>query len=275
MDGQEANEEDYSIICMERRIVVVRGIIPPYAALPRTEVRARSQLALTPFAHDLDAAVPTHFSAYWEGLSYQRAQQGLPIAAFLQALHIGVQVMIAGLKDAVDTDPTAQVTLIETAHTVAATGIAAIYAGYDHAHRDTIAAQQARLEEVATPILPIHAGILVRPLIGAIDSRRASQIMETLLDRISRQRAGVVLMDITGVPVIDTGVANYLLQTARATRLLGAHVVLVGISPEIAQTIVQLGIDLTDITTRANLQDGMAFALAVQGLAIGDIPPSR
>jgi rsbT co-antagonist protein RsbR len=254
---------------VEQTVTALQQGIPAYAALTRADVRARAHAALPPFARDLDADEPTHFSAYWEGISYQRAQQGLPISALLQVLHIGTKVMIAALKDAAGPDPAAQVTLIETAHAVAATGIAAIYAGYDRAHRDTIAAQEARLEEVATPILPIHAGILVLPLIGAIDSRRASQIMDSLLERISRQQASVVLMDITGVPVIDTGVANYLLQAARAARLLGASVVLVGISAEIAQTIVQLGIDLSDIATRGNLQDGMAFALGVQGLAIG------
>jgi rsbT co-antagonist protein RsbR len=92
--------------------------------------------------------------------------------------------------------------------------------------------------------------------------------METLLQRISETRATVVIIDITGVPVVDTGVAHYLLQTSRAVRLLGAEVVLVGIGADIAQTIVQLGIDLNDIVTQADLRLGVTYALARQHRAI-------
>jgi rsbT co-antagonist protein RsbR len=114
--------------------------------------------------------------------------------------------------------------------------------------------------------------VLVLPLVGQIDPRRASQIMETLLEGISAQVADVVIIDITGVPVVDTQVANYLIQAARAARLLGAKIVLVGIGPEIAQTIIQLGVDLSDITTRANLESGISYALSLQGFTIAPAP---
>jgi rsbT co-antagonist protein RsbR len=131
-----------------------------------------------------------------------------------------------------------------------------------------LVAQSRLIQELSAPIVPLHQGILVLPLVGAVDSRRASQIMESALEQIVAYQADVLILDITGVPVVDTGVANYILQMARAVTLLGSRVVLVGIGAEIAQTIVQLGVELRDMTTLANLQAGIAYALAQQGFAI-------
>ncbi|HEU4324712.1 MAG TPA: STAS domain-containing protein [Roseiflexaceae bacterium] len=128
------------------------------------------------------------------------------------------------------------------------------------AQNEQIAAQRAIIGALSTPVLPLYDGVIVLPLVGSIDSYRASQIMERLLDAVTEQHAELVILDITGVPVVDTGVANYLIQTARSVRLIGAQVVLVGISPEIAQTIVQLGVSFEDIVSKANLRDGIAYA---------------
>ncbi|MEJ5343624.1 MAG: STAS domain-containing protein [Chloroflexus sp.] len=137
-----------------------------------------------------------------------------------------------------------------------------------HDQAEQIAAQQQTIRELSTPILPLYEGILVLPLVGAIDSFRAGQIMERLLTAIAERQSDIVIIDITGVPVIDTAVANYLLQTARAAQLIGAQVILVGIGPEIAQTIVQLGVDLRGIQIGANLQAGIELALSQQGYTI-------
>lgn len=131
-----------------------------------------------------------------------------------------------------------------------------------------IEAQSQLIQQLSTPIVPIHEGILVLPLVGAVDPRRATQIMEAVLDKIVEYQADVLILDITGVPVVDTSVANYIIQMARAVTLLGSQVVLVGIGSEVAQTIVQLGVDLRNITTLANLQAGIGYALALQGFTI-------
>jgi rsbT co-antagonist protein RsbR len=99
------------------------------------------------------------------------------------------------------------------------------------------------------------------PLIGSLDSARAQQVMDTLLEGVARLHARVAILDITGVQVVDTQVANALIGTARAVRLLGAQVVLTGISPAMAQTLVQLGVELNDIRTLGSLQSGIAYAL--------------
>jgi rsbT co-antagonist protein RsbR len=125
-----------------------------------------------------------------------------------------------------------------------------------------IAAQQAALHELSTPIIPLTDDVVAMPLIGAIDSNRAQQVIETLLTGVAASRATTAILDITGVQVVDTQVANALLRAAQAVKLLGARVVLTGIRPEIAQTLVGLGLDMGGITTRATLQSGIAFALA-------------
>ncbi len=125
---------------------------------------------------------------------------------------------------------------------------------------ETIRAQQAALAELSTPLIPLSTQVLVMPLIGSVDSRRAQQVIETLLEGISTSGARVAILDITGVPVVDTQVANALIRAAQAVKLLGAQVVLTGIRPEVAQTLVGLGADLGQVVTRSSLQSGIAYA---------------
>jgi len=124
-----------------------------------------------------------------------------------------------------------------------------------------IEAQSALLDELSVPVIQVWESILLLPLIGIVESRRAARVLETLLDSVARADAEIVIIDITGVPVVDTGVAAYLLRAVQATQLLGCQSILVGISPEIAQTLVGLGVDFSRITTRATLQNGLEYAL--------------
>lgn len=126
---------------------------------------------------------------------------------------------------------------------------------------EVIRAQSAALAELSTPIIPITDQVMVMPLIGTIDSQRAQQVLEVLLHEIAGRGAAVVIIDITGVVVVDTQVANALLQAAQAVKLLGARVMLTGIRPEVAQTLVGLGADLRSVVTYSTLQSGLAVAL--------------
>jgi anti-anti-sigma factor len=128
-----------------------------------------------------------------------------------------------------------------------------------------IAGQRAALRELSTPLIPIAEGVVVMPLVGSMDSVRAGQVMETLLEGVSEHRASIVILDITGLPVVDSQVANVLLQAAQAARLLGAEVVLTGIRPEVAQTLVGIGADLSGLATPGTLQAGVAAALRRAG----------
>lgn len=120
--------------------------------------------------------------------------------------------------------------------------------------------QAEALTELSTPLIPISDRVLAMPLIGTMDTRRAHQVMETLLNGITARRAEVAILDVTGVAGVDTHVANALLRVAKAAKLLGAEVVLTGIRPEVAQTLVMLGTDLEGIVTRGNLQAGIEYA---------------
>ena len=124
-----------------------------------------------------------------------------------------------------------------------------------------IAMQAATLAELSTPLIPVSESTLVMPLIGAVDSRRVQQMMGVLLTGVAEGRATSVILDITGVPIVDTQVADALVRAAQAVKLLGARVILTGIRPEVAQTLVGLGIELHSLITRSRLQDGIAYAL--------------
>jgi rsbT co-antagonist protein RsbR len=127
--------------------------------------------------------------------------------------------------------------------------------------QQVIDAQQHAIRELSTPLIPLSRSVVLMPLIGSIDSNRAQLVMETLLEGIASHQAETAIIDITGVSVVDTQVANALVQTAQAVQLLGAQVVLTGIGPTMAQTLVHLGADLSSITTRGSLQSAVVDAL--------------
>lgn len=136
------------------------------------------------------------------------------------------------------------------------------------AGEELIARQRQQLLEVATPVIKLWDGVVAVPLIGTLDSARSQVVMESLLEAIVDQRAAYAILDITGVPTVDSLVAQHLMKTVAAARLMGAECIVSGIRPAIAQTIVQLGIDLGSIITRAGLADALAYALTQQGIVV-------
>jgi rsbT co-antagonist protein RsbR len=132
----------------------------------------------------------------------------------------------------------------------------------------TIRAQQEAIQELPTPVLPVREGMLLVPIIGIIDSQRARQLTEQLLGSIRSNRAKMVVIDITGVQSVDSRVANHIVQTVEAARLMGARVIIAGISPEVAQTMVTLGIDLGRIMTVGDLQSGIERAEQLLGYVV-------
>ncbi|MHC3474723.1 STAS domain-containing protein [Streptomyces sp. 7R007] len=141
-----------------------------------------------------------------------------------------------------------------------------------HAGEELIARQREQLLEVATPVIRLWEGIVAVPLIGTLDSARSQVVMESLLEAIVDLRAGYAILDITGVPTVDSLVAQHLMKTVSAARLMGAECIVSGIRPAIAQTIVHLGIDLGSIITRASLADALAHALSQQGIVVSPRP---
>ncbi|WP_052375073.1 PAS domain-containing protein [Chondromyces apiculatus] len=131
----------------------------------------------------------------------------------------------------------------------------------DALREQVLAAHQRAIRELSTPLIPLAEGLVVMPLLGTIDSSRAKQIMETLLDGVAAQRARIAILDVTGIKHVDTAVANALVKTAQAANLLGTEVVLTGIGPDIARILVELGVNLGTLKTRGTLQSAVAYAL--------------
>jgi rsbT co-antagonist protein RsbR len=141
-------------------------------------------------------------------------------------------------------------------------------AAFQKAREELINRQQCDLLELSTPVVTLWKGILALPMIGTLDSARTQIVMESLLQKIVETGSQMAIIDITGVPTVDTQVAQHLIKTVTALRLMGAECIISGIRPQIAQTIVHLGVDLQGITTKANLADALAIALQRTGRTI-------
>jgi rsbT co-antagonist protein RsbR len=139
---------------------------------------------------------------------------------------------------------------------------------FQKGREEVIASQQEEMLELSTPVVRLWDGILALPLIGTLDSARTQVVMESLLQQIVDTGAGIAIIDITGVPTVDTLVAQHLLKTVAAARLMGADCIISGIRPQIAQTIVHLGVELGSVTTKATLADAFRVALDRSGLAV-------
>jgi rsbT co-antagonist protein RsbR len=134
--------------------------------------------------------------------------------------------------------------------------------------RSALEEQRRTISELQTPVIQVWDGILALPIIGSLDTARAQDMTEALLEKVIETASQIVILDITGVPVVDTAVAKHLLETVSAARLLGAEVLIVGLTSRIAMTLVHLGIDLGDVVTRTTMARGLQFAFARLGLDV-------
>ena len=133
---------------------------------------------------------------------------------------------------------------------------------------DTIAAQRRTISEMETPVIQVWDGILALPIVGSVDTARAQRMTEDLLEKIVATGSEIVILDITGIPVVDTAVSKHLLETVSAARLLGAEVLVVGLTTRIAMTLVHLGLDLAGVTTRTTMAKGLELAFRRLGLQV-------
>ena len=260
---------------LKRKAMANRGTFAPFRVAPAAQTLVAGLLA--PEDERSIAAA--------QALGTALGQQGLGLVALLEAQAAALEV-IAGTREPPD-GTIVHVSryfarVVETLVAADAAELARKRADMERAYANATAEQREQEEllrstirELSTPIMPVYEGILVLPLVGSVDSRRATEITERLLEAIATYQAEIVILDITGVPVIDTSTANHLLMTTRAAALLGSQVVLVGMGAEIAQTIVHIGIELRGLVTLANLQAGIAYALQKFGLGIQPLPQAR
>jgi rsbT co-antagonist protein RsbR len=203
-----------------------------------------------------------------EGLSRSRAAQGqsagetsLFVLAFKRPLFAAVQRDLAGQGDR-------QMAVVWTVSSLIDRMAQWTVTTYQHSREEIIKRQQQDLLELSTPVIKLFEGVLAVPMIGTLDSSRTQVVMETLLQRIVETGSRLAIIDITGVPTVDTLVAQHLLKTVSAIRLMGAECIISGIRPQIAQTIVHLGIELQGIATKASLADALELAMEQQGFVI-------
>ena len=211
----------------------------------------------------------------WDGvrdllaeLSADRAKSGyspVETASFVFSLK---RPLFSILEEEIGKDPQALAEAVwQTTELIDKLGLFTMEA-FQKTREDVIARQQQELLELSTPVVRLWDNVLALPLIGTLDSARTQIVMQNLLDAIVETRSDFAIIDITGVPVVDTLVAQHLLKTVAAARLMGADCMISGIRPQIAQTIIHLGVDLTGVTTKATLADAFAVALRRSGHAI-------
>ncbi len=190
-----------------------------------------------------------------QGATY--AQMGVSFAGWFRVLNVFrprlTQLLLAAFGETPDRFRMA----IDAMDKFLDGAMAVIGEEYLNAKEKIIREQQEAIRELSTPVLQIRDGLLLLPAVGVLDSGRARQMTDQLLHAIRANRAKVVVIDITGVPAVDSMVANHLVQVVEAARLLGAHAILTGLSTDVAQTVVRIGIDLRKVQTAGNLQDGL------------------
>lgn len=200
-----------------------------------------------------------------ESLSASRAAQGTSAgstSAFVLLLKSPIFDM---LQTALSSESLKLVEVITTVSTMLDAMAQWTVDAYQRTREQLITRQQKELLELSTPVIKLWDGVLAVPMIGTLDSNRTQMVMEALLQRIVDTESTLAIIDITGVPTVDTLVAQHLLKTVTAIRLMGADCIISGIRPQIAQTIVHLGIDLQSVTSKATLADALALALKRNG----------
>ena len=210
---------------------------------------------------DINAENWAPLRGFLEEFSRRRASQGFTADVTASFIFSFKKALFEVLQTSLNGDPKALAAeMWNWTEVIDNLGLQTINA-YQKSREAVIKRQQDDLLELSTPVIKLWEGVLALPMIGTLDSMRTQVVMETLLQRIVDTGSSVAILDITGVPTVDTLVAQHLMKTVTAIRLMGADCIISGIRPQIAQTIVHLGIDLSGITTKANLADALAVAM--------------
>lgn len=222
---------------------------------------------------DLDAAAWEPVREQLRQLSSERARQGFTPSETAMFVYALKDPLFGRLRQEIGHDATVLADEMWAASVLLDRLGLYTTEAYQQSREEVIARQNEAMLELSTPVVELWDGILALPLIGTLDSTRTQIVMENLLQRIVETGASIAIIDITGVPTVDTLVAQHLLKTIAAARLMGADCVISGIRPQIAQTIVHLGVELHSVVTKATLADAFAIALQRTGLAVGRARP--
>ena len=245
-------------------------------AMTKEEIFAEATSVFDNYVEVLETGSVEALQAYARNLSERIIPRGVDTPEVVGIVLLLRDVLARSLFEKYSGD-VALLNRVLDAYEPAANRIATTVAvGFVQERERVIRQQQEAIRELSTPVLQVRERLLILPIIGIVDSERARQLTEQLLRGVRANRAKVVVMDITGVPSVDATVANHLVQTVEASRLLGATVIVTGLSPEIAQTLVTIGVDLTKMNTVGDLQGGIEEAELLLGykvLSVGEAPP--
>jgi rsbT co-antagonist protein RsbR len=193
---------------------------------------------------------------------------GLPVEAYLGMYAFYLRAVADQLREAFAAEPEEALSVFLSLIKLVFLDIGLAIETYIFERERTIGAQQEAIRDLSTPVLQVRERMLILPIIGELDASRARQLTEGLLRSIRDTRAKVVILDITGVPTVDTAVSNHLIRTIEASKLMGAKVIVTGLSPDVAQTLVTLGVDVSRLNTVGDLQGGIEEAEALLGLRV-------
>ncbi|HWE01950.1 MAG TPA: STAS domain-containing protein [Tepidisphaeraceae bacterium] len=217
---------------------------------------------------DLESAEWTPIREFLDGVSRSRAIQGFTSAQTATFIFSLKKPLFSRLQTELGNDGLALAAeMWKATELLDSLGLYTVKA-FQKSREDIINRQQQEMLELSTPVVKLWEGVLALPMIGTLDSARTQIVMESLLQRIVETGSEIAIIDITGVPTVDTLVAQHLLKTVTAIRLMGADCIISGIRPQIAQTIVHLGVDLQGVTTKATLADALTLALRRSGFAV-------
>jgi rsbT co-antagonist protein RsbR len=222
-------------------------------------------------AQDLTDGTTAAYPALLAALGVQRSAMGVTITESMAGMNLGFEQVSDDFAAAFADDPDARIFWERARSRFSFIGTAALADAYLGAREKVVRAHAEEIVELSTRVLPLHRGILVMPLVGRIDAARAGPILGERLAAVARHRARVVVIDISGVPVVDADAAAHLVRTARALALLGATPVLVGVVADVARTMIAGGVALERVTTLADLASGLRHALALLGEALAPL----
>lgn len=227
-----------------------------------TEMRADSEQSLAALEAAAEAGDLTGYLSEMKARTTLLADQELSFEIIGQALVDLIQPVGGMIEEAFLEHSDRAIRALRALHHLESEFLLAAGSAFATAREDTVESEfQETIRRLSTPVINVWDQVLVMPLIGVLDSRRAQQMMEQLLERVAASEARYVIIDITGVPTVDTAVAEHLIKTTKAAQLVGATTLLVGISPRVAQTLVRLGVSMGNVVTFTDLRSGLAYAL--------------
>jgi rsbT co-antagonist protein RsbR len=247
---------------------VTAANIPVYTGVPREILRSLIGRAFATVKQDLEQGTTAVYPEYLSQVGKLRAKNGTPIGELIAGLDLGFQVVSDDFNERFGDDLAPRLWWEERRREISYAGALAVTSAFYRAREAIIAEQHREIMELAAPIIPLYEGVLLLPIVGAITAERAAHIIEALLEGIARQRSQAVIIDVTGLGAADETATDHLLRAARASRLLGAQVILVGISAALAVTFAKAGADLGGITILGDLTSGVEHALRLRGRAI-------